>query len=146
MTFSELISLANEDLQKPEESRLTDAALETPVLYSRWLDIWLMENSEYTRIKAEVELLKRQLMRYYGGRMTKKEWEGIGKEYQWQENPSAKQIETYVASDPLMYDRQTELENQASKVKYAENVIDAVKQRGWSIKHAIDAKKFFEGS
>jgi lipocalin len=53
--------------------------------------------------------------------------------------------ETFIKSDPEMLEVQELLDEAQVKVETLEELINAVKQRGWDIKNAIEFQKFTQG-
>lgn len=127
-----------------DRTELGDASLRIPFLHNRYLTILNGEAVEMDRILRRQKVLYKKLSRYYEGKCTAEELKEWNRE-QFQEKASKPQREELIDMDDDMLAFQETLTEQKIKVKYLEEIIKSLHNRGFLIKNRIDWEKYTKG-
>lgn len=143
MTLEDLFTEWNKD-SDIDKSQLDIEALRIPKLHNKYMKYYVMEKLSLTKLRSEYNTLKRKLIEYYRGELTKVELEELGRP-QYLNNPSSREIEILVDTDSLLIPHTLKFAAQTEKVDYIKGVIDAINARGYQIKNAIDFMRWTQG-
>lgn len=125
-----------------DKTELGDEALKNPKLFTKYLRIWSDEKMKMEIALIRIEALIQQKRDYYAGNGTPEEYK---------EKPFDLKIKTeaglnkYINGDADVIKEKEKIIIQEQKVKVLEKTLAQIKDRGFSIKHAIDHHKFLEG-
>lgn len=144
MKLDDLKSEANQDLQL-DEHLLDDESLRTISLQGKWLDILNEEELYLIKLRTDFSKEKTFKVRYYKGKLTKQELDQRGMK-QFLENLTNTEQGLYLDSDEELSVLRQRLQFQEKKVEYVKSVLDAIRQRTWGIKNAIEYRKFIKGT
>lgn len=144
MKLDDLKSEANQDLQL-DEHLLDDESLRTISLQGKWLDILNEEELYLIKLRSDYSKEKTFKVRYYKGKLTKQELDQRGMK-QFLENLTNTEQGLYLDSDEELSVLRQRLQYQEKKVEYVKSVLDAIRQRTWGIKNAIEYRKFIKGT
>lgn len=144
MKLDDLKSEANQDLQL-DEHLLDDESLRTISLQGKWLDILNEEELHLIKLRTDYSKEKTFKVRYYKGKLTKQELDERGMK-QFLENLTNTEQGLYLDSDEELSVLRQRLQYQEKKVEYVKSVLDAIRQRTWGIKNAIEYRKFIKGT
>ena len=141
MTFDELQELAEKDL-KINDTELDLESLKTPQIYNKYLKHYTKYKLLLTRAESDYSTLKREKWEYYTGKADPKVYE---------EKPFDLKI---LKTDLDKYlDADIDLQKATQKVKYLETTVDflertlrQVSNRTYTIKNAIEWRRFTSGA
>lgn len=129
-----------------DETNLDSEALSQGKLHSKWLNYLSSYKMKALAIQKKQNETRVLLSRYYNGHMTKTELESIGRPQYLHKQPIKSELERMIAADPLFADTQQKYEINIILAEYCEEVIKAIKDRGFNIKNAADWRKFIAGA
>ena len=136
MKNNEIVEMSQVDLViDPNASDLDKYSAKIPVLYSKYADLLMKEKMALHKTKRELRKLYRVKFEYYSGKAV---------------NPHPLKIlksdlKTYIESDEE-YSKLAYVHGcREARVGLLEDLVDAVKQKGWSIKSIIEWRKFTGG-
>ena len=141
MTFDELQQLAEKDL-KINDTELDLESLKTPQIYNKYLKHYTKYKLLLTRAESDYSTLKREKWEYYTGKADPKVYE---------EKPFDLKI---LKTDLDKYlDADIDLQKAIQKVKYLDTTVDflertlrQVSNRTYTIKNAIEWRRFTSGA
>lgn len=135
MTLDQLNSELQEDL-KIDYRKLGHGASENPVLYAKWLERWADAKRLTVKGQLEIARVKKNRLDWINGRS---EDEICDFAYDKSE------IKTVIEGDPKFQEAQAKLETSNIRLDFCKHALEAIKNRGFSIKHAIDMRLLEEG-
>jgi len=135
MTLDEMNQQLQSDL-KIDFVKLGHAAAENPVLYAKWLERWAEAKKLTVRASLKLSKVKKERLDWINGRS---EDEICDFAYDKSE------IKTVIEGHPEYQRAQGELETAGIRLEFCKHALDAIKNRGFSIKHAIDMRMLEEG-
>lgn len=144
MTIEEIQSLWAEDA-KIDSIRLDDEALAIPQKHSKYFNILNGEKRILIESEQILKTLKRNKMRYYLGKMSQDElrklnWTPFG------DHILKSEKDIYIDTDPEVADLTKKVEIQRVKVEFLTSIITNINNRNFSIKSAIDYRRFVSGT
>ena len=146
MRHSELLYEVEKDLSDtPDEQNLSIAALDISRLTNKYIVIWQGEKMKLNDMKQELLTARRKLMQYYSGKMSRSEFEAIGKTMQFLENLKRHELDSYIEGDESYITVSSRFDFQSTKVDFIEKVLGSIRTRSLAIKNAIDYEKFRNG-
>ncbi len=116
-----------------------------PKLHQKWWRIYTDERERYIALKAEYDELRLAKMEWYIGRMDDDERQRRG----WPPQPLRlvkADVEIYLGADGDLSPRAARLQTQEVKMKFIEDVIKHINQRGYSVHTYVDWLKFSQGA
>lgn len=144
MKLEDIKKLAKEDLLI-DDTILDDESLKSVRLLGKWSEILNQEELQYLKYDSEYKKEIGWKIRYYRGKCTKTELKEKGLP-QFLENLNNNDLNRYIESDDELNELKLKSEYQKKKVELVRNYIDAIRQRTWSIKNAIEYRKFISGT
>lgn len=118
---------------------------EIPLLHSKWWQVYTTERQRYLVIKNEYDDLRRAKFEWYLGRMDDEE--RIRRGWQPQQLRIVRQeVDTYLNSDIDLIPYAGKLEHQELKLKFIEDIIKHINNRGYLVKTYIDYLRFSQGA
>lgn len=121
-------------------------ALNQPKLHCEWLDILTKFKIKLYKIERDITEKKAILTEYYMGRMTKDALTKLGRGQYLHKTPLKSELEKLLEADELVIDLMQKFYYYTTIVEYATSVLGAIKDRGFSIKNAIEYRKFIAGN
>lgn len=133
-----------EDLQEElkqdliiDSTKLQYESANNPVLYGKWLTKLSAIRKEMLRIEASKKAALKQKLDYYTGR-------GDGDEFSMDRYEKS-EMKTVLSADKEVLRIDTSLQYWGILLEFCRDAMDAIKSRGFSIKHIIDMRKFEAG-
>ncbi|ULA52706.1 single stranded DNA-binding protein [Enterobacter phage vB-EclM_KMB20] len=133
-----------EDLQEElkqdliiDSTKLQYESANNPVLYGKWLTKLSAIRKEMLRIEASKKSALKQKLDYYTGR-------GDGDEFSMDRYEKS-EMKTVLSADKEVLRIDTSLQYWGILLEFCRDAMDAIKSRGFSIKHIIDMRKFEAG-
>lgn len=124
-----------------DETRLDKESLETPKIYGRLLRLRTQEAYTLMKLKWQLKQLYQDKRDYYLGRSSPE----VYKEKPFDLKILKSEVDTYVNADEEIGDVSLKIEMQQEKVKYLEDALKQVANRGFQIKNAIDYQRMMNG-
>jgi hypothetical protein len=133
-----------EDLQEElkqdliiDSTKLQYESANNPVLYGKWLTKLSAIRKEMLRIEASKKSALKQKLDYYTGR-------GDGDEFSMDRYEKS-EMKTVLSADKEVLRIDTSLQYWGILLEFCRDAMDAIKSRGFSIKHIIEMRKFEAG-
>lgn len=125
--------------------RLDDESLNIPKLHSKYFNILNHEKRILIKSERILKNLKKDKLRYYLGDMDLEELRSLG----WA--PFGKKImksekDFYVDTDSEVIELVEKMELQRVKVEFLTSIVTSINNRNFSIKNAIDYRRFVAGA
>lgn len=140
-----------EDIEKLWEAdceidsvRLDVAALDIPKLHNKYLKIHNQVRLKILQLKDKYSDLLKVKNQYYAGKLSKEELD----EYGWEPFPHKvirQDLKTYTESDSDLKKIKTRIEYYEIALDYLKSIVEQINKRNFSIKAAIDWRKFTSG-
>ena len=124
-----------------DETCLDKESLETPKIYGRLLRLRTQEAYTLMKLKWQLKQLYQDKRDYYLGRASPEVYRA--KPFDLKILKS--EVDTYVNADEEIGDVSLKIEMQQEKVKYLEDALKQVANRGFQIKNAIDYQRMMNG-
>ncbi|ASZ76446.1 single-stranded DNA-binding protein [Proteus phage PM2] len=135
MNLEELQTMLSEDL-KIDSLKLQYEAANNPSLYAKWLKIYSDIKKGIISYEANKKRLLKQRLDHYTGR---------GDEV-CMDLYEKSELKTVIAADPEILKTQTSVEYRNLLLDFASKALDAIKARGFSIKHILECRQFEAGT
>lgn len=129
-----------------DEDSLDRESLNQGKLHAKWLNKMTNYKMAAIAIKSRIDKTRGILTRYYNGYMTKPELEAIGREQYRHKQPLKTELERLISADPMFSELEQKYDINLVFAEYCEEVIRAIKNRGFDIKNAGDWRKFIAGA
>ena len=143
MTLEEIQKHAESDL-KIDQTELDRESLRIPQLHNKYLNFHRDEKIVYQKLQKDVNLMIRLKWEYYTGKISQEELNARGWE-PFHLKILKQDIEIYMNADTDLQSLNSKLEIQKIKIDYIEQILKGIMGRQWSIRAAIDWKKFISG-
>lgn len=130
-----------EDALQIDETRLDKESLETPKIYGRLLRLRTQEAYTLMKLKWQLKQLYQDKRDYYLGRASPE----VYKANPFDLKILKSEVDTYVNADAEIGDVSLKIDMQQEKVKYLEDALKQVANRGFQIKNAIDYQRMMNG-
>ena len=127
-----------------DDTELDLESLKTPQLHNKYLNIFHDERLVLRKLETEYKSLLRIKWEYYTGKID----DETLVEYGWEPFPLKilkNDIPMYLDSDEDLILIQNKTAYQKEKVSYLESLLKSINNRQWSIRGAIDWRKFISG-
>ena len=144
MNIQELRNMVERDI-KLDDTQLDLESLKTPQLHNKYLNFYHDEVLLYKKQEADYSKLKKLKWEYYTGKMTEDDLESLGWE-PFQLKILKQDVDLYIKSDEDIIKMKMKMEYFKQKVEYLESIVKIIQNRQWTIKAAIDWRKFISGS
>ena len=120
-----------------DSTKLQYEAANNPVLYGKWMTKHSSIRKEMLRIEASKKTSLKKKLDFYTGR-------GDGDEFSMDRYEKS-EMKTVLSADADVLRIDTSLQYWGILLEFCSHAMDAVKSRGFSIKHIIDMRKFEAG-
>jgi len=143
MTFDELKKMVAEDVVI-DDTELDKESMRTPQLHNKYLSLYHDMRLIKRKHETEYRLLRRKKWEYYSGRISEEEMRSLGWE-PFQQRVLRQDMEMFLESDPDLTKIRSRIEYQSEKCDYLEGVVKSLSGRQWTIRNAIEWRKFTHG-
>jgi hypothetical protein len=124
------------DLQL-DSTKLQYEAANNPVLYGKWLNKHSAIRKEMLRIETQKKSALKKKLDYYTGR-------GDGDEFSMDRYEKS-EMKTVLSADSEVLKIDTSLQYWGILLEFCSGAMDAIKSRGFAIKHVIEMRQFEAG-
>lgn len=128
------------DLSSPDK-----AIRQIPILHGKWWKFYTDERQRYLSIKQEHDVLERRKFEWYVGRLDDAERRELG----WPPQPMRivrQEVDRYLSTDTDLLPLSGRLTTQEVKIKFIEDCIKHINNRGYLMRSYIDYLRFSQGS
>lgn len=140
MKIEEIIELTEQALEI-DETNLGKESLETPKVYGRLLRIRTNENMLLTKFKWQLKQMYKDKKDYYLGRSDPT----VYKAKPFDLKILKSEVDSYIEADDDIQELSMKIDVQTEKVKYLEDALKQIGNRGFQIKNAIDYQRLMAG-
>ena len=143
MELSEIKRMASKDMPI-DDTELDVESLKIPQLHNKYLNLYHDERLVLRKLETDYKSLLRIKWEYYTGKIDDETLE----EYGWDPFPLKilkTDIQLYLDADKDLILIQNKSAYQKEKVSYLESLLKSINNRQWSIRGAIDWRKFISG-
>jgi len=140
-----------EDIEKEWEKdceinpvELDKSALEIPLLHNKYLKIYNKVRLDILQLEDKMADEVKLKTLYYSGKLSKEELDDAGLE-PFPIKVLRNDIKTYLESDQAVKRFNNKIEYSRVVLDYLKSIIDSINKRNFSIKAAIDWRKFTSG-
>ena len=143
MTFDELKKMVAEDVVI-DDTELDRESMRTPQLHNKYLSLYHDMRLIKRKYETEYRMLRRKKWEYYSGRISEEEMRSLGWE-PFQQRVLRQDMEMFLESDPDLIKIRSRIEYQNEKCDYLEGGVKSLSSRQWTIRNAIEWRKFTHG-
>lgn len=136
MKLEDLQNELKTDLQL-DSTKLQYEAANNPVLYGKWLNKHSAIRKEMLRIETQKKSALKKKLDYYTGR-------GDGDEFSMDRYEKS-EMKTVLSADSEVLKIDTSLQYWGILLEFCSGAMDAIKSRGFAIKHVIEMRQFEAG-
>ena len=141
MTFDELQALADKDL-KINDTELDLESLKTPQLHNQYMKHLTKYKLMLSRAETEYNIMKKEKWEYYTGKADA----SVYAEKPFDLKILRTDIDKYLDSDIDLQKQKQKVDYLDTTVEFLDRTIRQIGNRGFTIKNAIDWRKFTSGA
>ena len=141
MTLEELQAQADKDLVI-DDTELDTESLKTPILHNKYLQYYNKFNLLLKKSQWEERTLQREKWEYYTGKSDP----SVYKEKPFDLKVLKNDVHIYINSDEDIQKIQAKIEYQSAIVNYLEQILRILNNRSFTIKNAIEWRRFTSGA
>ena len=141
MTLEELQSQADKDLVI-DDTELDTESLKTPILHNKYLQYYNKFNLLLKKSQWEEKTLQREKWEYYTGKSDPE----VYKEKPFDLKVLKNDVHIYINSDEDIQKIQAKIIYQEAIVNYLEQILRMINNRSFTIKNAIEWRRFTSGA
>jgi hypothetical protein len=141
MTLEELQSQADKDLVI-DDTELDTESLRTPILHNKYLQYYNKFNLLLKKSQWEERTLQREKWEYYTGKSDP----SVYKEKPFDLKVLKNDVHIYINSDEDIQKIQAKITYQEAIVNYLEQILRMINNRSFTIKNAIEWRRFTSGA
>ena len=141
MTLEELQAQADKDLVI-DDTELDTESLKTPILHNKYLQYYNKFNLLLKKSQWEERTLQREKWEYYTGKSDPE----VYKEKPFDLKVLKNDVHIYINSDEDIQKIQAKIEYQSAIVSYLEQILRMINNRSFTIKNAIEWRRFTSGA
>ena len=141
MTLEELQAQADKDLVI-DDTELDTESLKTPILHNKYLQYYNKFNLLLKRSQWEERTLQREKWEYYTGKSDPE----VYKQKPFDLKVLKNDVHIYINSDEDIQRIQAKIEYQSAIVSYLEQILRILNNRSFTIKNAIEWRRFTSGA
>lgn len=123
--------------------RLDEEALKTPKLHNRWLAEMSEAAYYFKQIKNSQKKLELERWKYWMGKQTDQYYAEYGIPH---EKSLKTDLDKYLGADEFLIEMNEMVELQSQKVDFLEQTVKGISNRGFTIRNAIEWRRFEAGS
>ena len=129
-----------------DDDHLDKASIHTAKLHSKYLRLLIQHKMKIAALQAEYNVLRQTKFRYYRGELSKDELKDRGCD-QWQGiKPLKNELDQFLQGDSDLIKMNVKIEYVKILIEALESIIKQISSRDWSIRNAIEFKKFIAGN
>jgi len=141
MTLEELQSQADKDLVI-DDTELDTESLRTPILHNKYLQYYNKFNLLLKKSQWEERTLQREKWEYYTGKSDP----SVYKEKPFDLKVLKNDVHIYINADEDIQKAQAKIVYQEAIVNYLEQILRMINNRSFTIKNAIEWRRFTSGA
>ena len=141
MTLEELQAEADKDLVI-DDTELDTESLKTPILHNKYLQYYNKFNLLLKKSQWEERTLQREKWEYYTGKSDPE----VYKQKPFDLKVLKNDVHIYINSDEDIQKIQAKIEYQSAIVSYLEQILRILNNRSFTIKNAIEWRRFTSGA
>ena len=141
MTLEELQAQADKDLVI-DDTELDTESLKTPILHNKYLQYYNKFNLLLKKSQWEERTLQREKWEYYTGKSDPE----VYKQKPFDLKVLKNDVHIYISSDEDIQKIQAKIEYQSAIVSYLEQILRILNNRSFTIKNAIEWRRFTSGA
>ena len=141
MTLEELQAQADKDLVI-DDTELDTESLKTPILHNKYLQYYNKFNLVLKKSQWEERTLQREKWEYYTGKSDPE----VYKQKPFDLKVLKNDVHIYINSDEDIQKIQAKIEYQSAIVSYLEQILRILNNRSFTIKNAIEWRRFTSGA
>ena len=141
MTLDELQAEADKDLVI-DDTELDTESLKTPILHNKYLQYYNKFNLLLKKSQWEERTLQREKWEYYTGKSDPE----VYKQKPFDLKVLKNDVHIYINSDEDIQKIQAKIEYQSAIVNYLEQILRILNNRSFTIKNAIEWRRFTSGA
>ena len=141
MTLEELQAEADKDLVI-DDTELDTESLKTPILHNKYLQYYNKFNLLLKKSQWEERTLQREKWEYYTGKSDP----SVYKEKPFDLKVLKKDVHIYINADEDIQKVQAKIVYQEAIVNYLEQILRMINNRSFTIKNAIEWRRFTSGA
>jgi|TARA_B100001113_G_scaffold260210_1_gene215239 hypothetical protein len=141
MTLEELQAQADKDLVI-DDTELDTESLKTPILHNKYLQYYNKFNLLLKKSQWEERTLQREKWEYYTGKSDPE----VYKQKPFDLKVLKNDVHIYINSDEDIQKIQAKIEYQSAIVSYLEQILRILNNRSFTIKNAIEWRRFTSGA
>ena len=141
MTLEELQAQADKDLVI-DDTELDTESLKTPILHNKYLQYYNKFNLLLKKSQWEEKTLQREKWEYYTGKSDPE----VYKQKPFDLKVLKNDVHIYINSDEDIQKIQAKIEYQSAIVNYLEQILRILNNRSFTIKNAIEWRRFTSGA
>ena len=141
MTLEELQAQADKDLVI-DDTELDTESLKTPILHNKYLQYYNKFNLLLKKSQWEERTLQREKWEYYTGKSDPE----VYKQKPFDIKELKNDVHIYINSDEDIQKIQAKIEYQSAIVSYLEQILRILNNRSFTIKNAIEWRRFTSGA
>lgn len=144
MTLEELNEMWEVDCTINDD-RLDKESVRTPNLHAKYLRLLMQHKMKMAALDNEYKTLRQRKFRYYRGEMPKDELNDLGWS-QWQGvKPLKNELDQFLQGDADLIKITAKIDYINILIQAFELILKQISARDWSIRNAIEFKKFIAG-
>jgi hypothetical protein len=143
MELSNIKQMASKDMPI-DGTELDIESLKIPQLHNKYLNMFHDEKLVLCKTETDYKSLLRTKWEYYTGKLDQEQLNYYG----WDVFPFKilkNDIQLYLDADDDLIKLKGKMQYQKEKVSYLESILKSINNRQWSIRGAIDWRKFISG-
>jgi hypothetical protein len=144
-TLNEIQTLWESDCQI-DSNHLDTESVNTPKLHAKYIGLLMDAKLRISKIKVDINILKKNKFRYYRGELTKQELVDFGWEQWHYSKPLKNEMEQLLEGDTDITKIKLKLEYLEATLYLLESIMKSIQDRTWSIKNAVAFKAFLAGA
>ena len=144
MTLDNLMEMWDADCEI-NENHLDKESIKTAKLHSKYVRMLMQHKMKIAALEAEYNNLRQKKFRYYRGEMSREELKELNWD-QWQGvKPLKNEMVEFLEGDSDLTKINLKKDYIKVMVDAIESIMGQIKSRDWSIRNAVEFKKFIAG-
>jgi hypothetical protein len=128
-----------------DDNYLGEHATKTPKLHAKYIRFLVNVKLKHTKLQSDYNLLRKNKFRYYRGELSREELQALDW-MQWQGiKPLKNEMDEFLSGDSDLNTLRVKIDYLETMIYFLESVLGQIKSRDWTIKTAVEWKKFLAG-
>jgi hypothetical protein len=128
-----------------DDNYLGEHATKTPKLHAKYIRFLINVKLKHTKLQSDYNLLRKNKFRYYRGELSREELQALDWT-QWQGiKPLKNEMDEFLSGDSDLNTLRVKIDYLETMIYFLESVLGQIKSRDWTIKTAVEWKKFLAG-